>query len=87
MAGQAGNSVAPAGEALLRATNLTRHFRLGGMFSKRMLHAVDDFDLAIKEREIVALVGERAAAKALLPGSWPGSTRPPGAKSISETVR
>ncbi|HZO77718.1 MAG TPA: ABC transporter ATP-binding protein [Solirubrobacteraceae bacterium] len=63
MAGQAGNSVAPAGEALLRATNLTRHFRLGGMFSKRMLHAVDDFDLAIKEREIVALVGESGSGK------------------------
>jgi peptide/nickel transport system ATP-binding protein len=62
-ADHAGNSVAPADEALLRATKLTRHFRLGGMFSKRMLHAVDDFDLAIKEREIVALVGESGSGK------------------------
>ncbi len=50
-------------EALLRTVNLTRHFRLGGMFSKRVLHAVDDFNLTIHEREIVALVGESGSGK------------------------
>jgi len=50
-------------EPLLRAVDLTRHFRLGGMFSKHVLHAVDDFNLTIKEREIVALVGESGSGK------------------------
>src|SRR5436305_4152925 len=52
-----------ADEPLLRAQGLTRHFRLGGMFAKQVLHAVDDFDLAIHEREIVALVGESGSGK------------------------
>jgi peptide/nickel transport system ATP-binding protein len=33
------------------------------MFSKRVLHAVDDFNLSIHEREIVALVGESGSGK------------------------
>src|SRR5919109_1273878 len=52
-----------APEPLLRTVDLTRHFRLGGMFSKRVLHAVDDFNIAIHEREIVALVGESGSGK------------------------
>ena len=50
-------------EPLLRTADLTRHFRLGGMFSKQVLHAVDDFNIEIKEREIVALVGESGSGK------------------------
>jgi peptide/nickel transport system ATP-binding protein len=52
-----------AQEPLLRTDGLTRHFRLGGMFSKRTLHAVDDLDITIGEREIVALVGESGSGK------------------------
>src|SRR5438552_4019558 len=52
-----------AEDPLLRAVDLTRHFRLGGMFAKHMLHAVDDFNLTINEREIVALVGESGSGK------------------------
>jgi peptide/nickel transport system ATP-binding protein len=48
---------------LLRTVGLTRHFRLGGMFSKQILHAVDDLDMTIGEREIVALVGESGSGK------------------------
>jgi peptide/nickel transport system ATP-binding protein len=48
---------------LLRTVGLTRHFSLGGVFSKRMLHAVDDLNLTIHEREIVALVGESGSGK------------------------
>lgn len=50
-------------EPLLRTVDLTRHFRLGGIFSKQMLHAVDDLNLTIGEREIVALVGESGSGK------------------------
>ncbi len=50
-------------EPLLRTDELTRHFRLGGAFSKRVLHAVDDFNIGIREREIVALVGESGSGK------------------------
>jgi len=54
---------AVAGEPLLRAVDLTRHFRVGGMFAKQVLHAVDDFSFTIQEREIVALVGESGSGK------------------------
>jgi peptide/nickel transport system ATP-binding protein len=57
------DAAAAADEPLLRAVDLTRHFRLGGMFTKHVLHAVDDFDLTIREREIVALVGESGSGK------------------------
>jgi peptide/nickel transport system ATP-binding protein len=57
-------SVVPdADGVILRATDLTRHFRLGGLFSGRILHAVDDLNLVIHEREIVALVGESGSGK------------------------
>lgn len=57
-------SAAPDSEgALLHTAGLTRHFRLGGLLSRRMLHAVDDLDLTIHEREIVALVGESGSGK------------------------
>ncbi|HZS90082.1 MAG TPA: ABC transporter ATP-binding protein [Chloroflexota bacterium] len=48
---------------LLEARGLTKHFRLGGPFSRRLLHAVDDVDLAIGRREIVAVVGESGSGK------------------------
>ncbi|MGN6869337.1 MAG: oligopeptide/dipeptide ABC transporter ATP-binding protein [Solirubrobacteraceae bacterium] len=57
------DGTAATGEPLLRAVDLTRHFRLGGMFSKHVLHAVDDLNLTIGEREIVALVGESGSGK------------------------
>ena len=55
-----------ASQPLLRTVDLTRHFRLGGMFSKQVLHAVDDFNLEIHEREIVALVGESGSGKSTI---------------------
>jgi oligopeptide/dipeptide ABC transporter ATP-binding protein len=50
-------------EPLLRTVDLTRHFRVGGVFAKQVLHAVDDFSFSIEEREIVALVGESGSGK------------------------
>jgi peptide/nickel transport system ATP-binding protein len=56
-------SAAPDDGVILRSTGLTRHFRLGGLLSRRVLHAVDDLDLVIHEREIIALVGESGSGK------------------------
>ena len=55
--------VAESDGTLLQTKGLSRHFRLGGLLSRRMLHAVDDLDLTIHEREIVALVGESGSGK------------------------
>jgi oligopeptide/dipeptide ABC transporter ATP-binding protein len=51
---------------LLETRGLTRHFKVGGTFSRQRLHAVDDVDLTIDEREIVALVGESGSGKSTI---------------------
>ncbi len=48
---------------LLETRALTRHFRIGNALSRKTLHAVDDVDLQIGRREIVALVGESGSGK------------------------
>jgi peptide/nickel transport system ATP-binding protein len=48
---------------LIEAAGLTKHFKVGGALSRRRLHAVDDVDLTIRPREIVALVGESGSGK------------------------
>ncbi|HEV2635273.1 MAG TPA: ABC transporter ATP-binding protein [Actinocrinis sp.] len=54
-------------EPLLQTVDLTRHFRVGGgLFSGRSLHAVDDLNISINEREIVALVGESGSGKSTI---------------------
>jgi peptide/nickel transport system ATP-binding protein len=54
--------VAANGAPLLQTKGLSRHFRVGGLRG-RTLHAVDDLDMTIAEREIVALVGESGSGK------------------------
>ena len=51
---------------LLRAEHLTRHFKIGGALSHRTLHAVDDVNFTIGEREIVALAGESGSGKSTI---------------------
>jgi len=51
---------------LLRAEHLTRHFKIGGLLSRRTLHAVDDVSFSIGEREIVALAGESGSGKSTI---------------------
>jgi peptide/nickel transport system ATP-binding protein len=48
---------------LIEARGLTKHFRIGGAFSGRVLHAVDGADFVIDRKEIVALVGESGSGK------------------------
>ncbi|HKR98911.1 MAG TPA: ABC transporter ATP-binding protein [Candidatus Dormibacteraeota bacterium] len=56
----------PQGAELIRTEGLTKHFRLGGFLSQRMLHAVDDVNLSVRENEIVALVGESGSGKSTI---------------------
>ena len=53
-------------EPLLRTDGLTRHFRVGKLFSGQVLHAVDDVNLEIGRGEIVALVGESGSGKSTI---------------------
>jgi peptide/nickel transport system ATP-binding protein len=51
---------------LLETRALTKHFRIGGTFSRTTLHAVDDANVVINPQEIVALVGESGSGKSTL---------------------
>ena len=53
----------PAGEPLLRADRLSRHFKIGSAISRRTLHAVDDASFSVGERQIVAVAGESGSGK------------------------
>ena len=53
-------------EELLRTEGLTRHFRVGKLTGRQMLHAVDDVALTIGRGEIVALVGESGSGKSTI---------------------
>jgi peptide/nickel transport system ATP-binding protein len=50
----------------LRTVGLTRHFRIGGVFSSKRLHAVDDVEFTIDRGQIVALVGESGSGKSTI---------------------
>ena len=51
---------------LLRTESLSRHFKIGSALSRRTLHAVDDVNFTIGEREIVALAGESGSGKSTI---------------------
>ncbi len=56
----------PDGQALLRTENLTKHFKIGSALSQRTLHAVDDVNLTVADRQIVALAGESGSGKSTI---------------------
>ena len=56
----------PAGEPLLRAERLSRHFKIGNALSRLTLHAVDDASFSIGERQIVAVAGESGSGKSTM---------------------
>jgi peptide/nickel transport system ATP-binding protein len=53
-------------QPLLRTEGLTKHFRIGNALSRRTLHAVDEINLTIGERQIVALAGESGSGKSTI---------------------
>jgi peptide/nickel transport system ATP-binding protein len=55
--------VTSASAPLIETRQLTRHFKVGGALSRKRLHAVDDVDMVINRKEIVALVGESGSGK------------------------
>jgi peptide/nickel transport system ATP-binding protein len=55
-----------AAPALVRTAGLSRHFAVGSLLGRRYLHAVDDVDLEISERQVVALVGESGSGKSTI---------------------
>jgi peptide/nickel transport system ATP-binding protein len=56
---------APAGDVVLAAAGLTKHFAVGGRRGG-VLHAVDDFDLELRAGQVVALVGESGSGKSTM---------------------
>src|SRR2546430_16479458 len=62
IAGPSGRDEVP----LIETRNLTKHFKVGGNLSRRRLHAVDNVNLVIHRKEIVALVGESGSGKSTI---------------------
>lgn len=75
----------PAEEAatpLLEAKGLTKHFGVGGPFSRKLLHAVDGVDLVVYPREIVGLVGESGSGKSTVARLLAGVYQPTGGEIL-----
>jgi peptide/nickel transport system ATP-binding protein len=51
---------------LIETRGLTKHFKVGGAFSGKILHAVDNANIVIRPKEIVALVGESGSGKSTI---------------------
>ncbi|MGH9019395.1 MAG: ABC transporter ATP-binding protein [Acidimicrobiales bacterium] len=63
---------------VLRVSDLSRHFPVGGFRSRGTLHAADDVSFTVDRAEIVALVGESGSGKStiarVLAGLYPPTT-------------
>ena len=66
----------PDGDVLLRTRKLTKHFKIGGAFSRHSLHAVDDADISIERKQIVALAGESGSGKSTIARLLAGVYKP-----------
>jgi peptide/nickel transport system ATP-binding protein len=63
-------SVAPGtvsqGDPVISLRDLTKDFRVGGLFSRRTVRALDSVDLDVERGEIMALVGESGSGKSTI---------------------
>ena len=48
-----------SGETVLDVRHLTKYFPVGGVFSKKQVHALEDVSFQIGRGQVVALVGDR----------------------------
>ncbi len=77
-------------QPLLRTEDLSKHFRIGGGLHRKTLHAVDDVNLQIGVREIVALAGESGSGKSTIARLLAGIYQPTsgaiyfGGRSLSQ---
>lgn len=55
-----------AGDVVLEARGLTKHFPLRGLARGKAVHAVDDVDLTLTRGSVVALVGESGSGKSTI---------------------
>ena len=67
---------------LIETRGLTKHFKVGGVFSHTMLHAVDGADFALGTGEIVALVGESGSGKSTVARLLAKVHRPTGGEIL-----
>jgi peptide/nickel transport system ATP-binding protein len=55
-----------AGLPVLEARNLVKHFHTGGIFSRQVVHAVQDVSLSLYPGHVTALVGESGSGKSTI---------------------
>ena len=70
------------GQELLRAEHLTKHFKIGGALARHTLHAVDDVNFSIGQREIVALAGESGSGKSTIARLLARVYKPTGGRDL-----
>jgi peptide/nickel transport system ATP-binding protein len=75
-------TTATATAPLLQTRDLSRHFKVGGTLSRRRLHAVDDVNITINRKEIVALVGESGSGKSTVARLLARVYRPSGGEIL-----
>ena len=56
-------TVATEKSIILETKSLTKHFPIGGMFSKLSVHALTDVSIALRRGHVVAIVGESGSGK------------------------
>jgi len=63
-------------EPVLKVENLSQYFRVGGLRSKGLLHALDEISFEVAAGEIVALVGESGSGKSTIARVLAGLYKP-----------